>query len=772
MDAQVNESRGGFCQKGCGLALRRQAQGEHSCINALRAQNRVLQVKTTKLEQEAEKQRLQFGVRERLLLARVSSLRNEARLKALSYQNRLRHFVVHINNITKQLVTGCHTGGHDQPTSSFAVGREDSPWVGSGGRTLCQVNGKATPEEAREPMVAQVLRRSSAPGGHGNPEDGRLADVCTQTDITFEHIMALAKLRPCTPPLPDLCPFLLSDSCHSLQTVEQEFYEGTEYLPHTPASGERADEFEYEEVELCRLNSQEKLGLTLCYRTDEEDDAGIYVSEVGPNSIAARDGRVREGDRILQINGQDVRNREEAVTALCIEDFRNILLLVARPEIQLEDGWLDEEHHRLLEDLKMEMLEERGTEEVRHTSSREEQPRGCEEEEEDEVTTDAATCSSNTPDQAGDPGLSSGTPERESPSPVPTRPTQRGRASGEERGRGGRKCFRQSLEVQSLEVQSLEVQSLEVGDLSCSGRRRAECSLAEQEGVQRELRLLNEELRSIERECRSIMQARRLRGSDRDSSSAYNTAESSRSTPTGARRSVESSPRAAASAAKRGSPCRRVAGQSPAVAKPGKSGPDAPQPAPSPSPTPPPGRHANIPAHARHYQSYMHLVQQRTGVEAGQSQLSLLSACREERRARPRPDARRPARDRLLRERALKIREERSVTTDEDAASELKLGRYWSKEERKQHLLRAREQRRRREFMMRSRLESLRESAQSGGEGRKEVSILELSHRKMMKKRNRKILDNWMTIQELMSHGARTPEDPDLHSAFLSVTTV
>ncbi|MEQ2315340.1 PDZ domain-containing RING finger protein 4, partial [Ameca splendens] len=55
------------------------------------------------------------------------------------------------------------------------------------------------------------------------------------------------------------------------------------------------------EVELCRLSTQEKLGLTLCYRTDEDEDVAIYVSEVSPNSIAARDGRIREGDRILQV---------------------------------------------------------------------------------------------------------------------------------------------------------------------------------------------------------------------------------------------------------------------------------------------------------------------------------------------------------------------------------------------------------------------------------------------------------------------------------------
>lgn len=133
----------------------------------------------------------------------------------------------------------------------------------------------------------------------------------------------------------------------------------------------------------------------------------------------------------------------------------------------------------------------------------------------------------------------------------------------------------------------------------------------------------------------------------------------------------------------------------------------------------------------------------------------------------------RPVRDRLLKERALKIKEERSgMTTDDDTMSEMKMGRYWSKEERKQHLVRAKEQRRRREFMMRSRLESLKESPQSSGEGKKELSIIELSHKKMMKKRNKKILDNWMTIQELMTHGAKSPDGTRVHNAFLSVTTV
>lgn len=36
----------------------------------------------------------------------------------------------------------------------------------------------------------------------------------------------------------------------------------------------------FQEVDLYRDNIQDKLGLTICYRTDDEDEAGIYISEV------------------------------------------------------------------------------------------------------------------------------------------------------------------------------------------------------------------------------------------------------------------------------------------------------------------------------------------------------------------------------------------------------------------------------------------------------------------------------------------------------------
>nr|1WH1_A Chain A, KIAA1095 protein [Homo sapiens] len=103
------------------------------------------------------------------------------------------------------------------------------------------------------------------------------------------------------------------------------------------------EELELEEVDLYRMNSQDKLGLTVCYRTDDEDDIGIYISEIDPNSIAAKDGRIREGDRIIQINGIEVQNREEAVALLTSEENKNFSLLIARPELQLDEGWMDDD---------------------------------------------------------------------------------------------------------------------------------------------------------------------------------------------------------------------------------------------------------------------------------------------------------------------------------------------------------------------------------------------------------------------------------------------
>ncbi|XP_072915131.1 PDZ domain-containing RING finger protein 4-like isoform X2 [Hemitrygon akajei] len=932
MDVHMRESCEcrpvGICEQGCGLVLLHrdlaQAGGRHCCLQALRAQSGSLQLQAAGLAQELRQQAARAGKREKALLARVSALQSEVQLTALRYQRKVQHYMGHGKEVagrcgggeTKPLTVVLRRendtlgfniiGGRPSPNSEddssseviyvskvMENGPADRPDGLQVHDRIIEVNGKdlskATHEEAveafrnaKDPIVVQVLRRTPVTKSRGGSQEVPLVDAGTQTEITFEHIMALSKLRSSSPPVPDICPYLLSDSCHSLHPMAHDYYEASDYLPNLAQDGDRAEEMEYEEVELCRINSQDKLGLTVCYRTDDdEDDSGIYVSEVDPNSIAAKDGRIREGDRIVQINGKDVQDREEAVALLSSEESRNILLLVARPEIQLDEGWLDDDRNDFLDELHMDMLEEQHNQAMQFTATGLEQKKH----EEDGGTTDTATTSSNNHEKDSGLGRTDDSVRNDESSEQEILGEEQGSALlHSQRELGYSQDTLGSSELQCNEsfvsgeyndsdfvgTQDEECERFkELLELKCKMNNRSqfdlyyststlECGRRQQEVMDRELEILNEELRNIELECQNIMQAHQLqkvreeygdvwsihgsgfrnyntsidtqRGkladimehpekSDKDSSSAYNTAESCRSTPLTVDRSPDGSlqrivsitnkknlrsatdaaPAAPRQSSREASPAVSSSSETPETAVPGeetegsksgereKGGSEQRIPYLSPYHSSP-HRHVNIPAHARHYQSYMHLIQQKSAVEYANSQLSLVSMCKDSQKAaadskmewkvKIRSDGtryitKRPVRDRLLKERALKIKEERcGMTTDDDAMSEMKTGRYWSKEERKQHVVRAKEQRRRREFMMRSRLECLRENPQSGGEGKKEVNIIELSHRKMMRKRNKKIFDNWMTIQELMTHGAKSPDGTRIYNSFLSVTTV
>uniref|UniRef100_A0A4W4EZT5 PDZ domain containing ring finger 4 n=1 Tax=Electrophorus electricus TaxID=8005 RepID=A0A4W4EZT5_ELEEL len=196
-----------------------------------------------------------------------------------------------------------------------------------------------------------------------------------------------------------------------------------------------------------------------------------------------------------------------------------------------------------------------------------------------------------------------------------------------------------------------------------------------------------------------------------------------------------------------------------------------------------PHKHAHIPAHAQHYRSYMHLVQQRAAVEYAWSEASqsrsprgspAAKAPKAEWRVKIRNDGTcyvtgRPNREELLRERALRIQQERyGTTTDEETASQLKVGRYWTREERRRHVAQTREHRLHREVARQC--HPGQQVRRAGDEG--EPNILQLSHKKAMKTRNKKILDNWMTIQELLTHGVKSPDGMRMYSPLLSVTTV
>uniref|UniRef100_A0A8C7X4X8 Uncharacterized protein n=1 Tax=Oryzias sinensis TaxID=183150 RepID=A0A8C7X4X8_9TELE len=142
-------------------------------------------------------------------------------------------------------------------------------------------------------------------------------------------------------------------------------------------------------------------------------------------------------------------------------------------------------------------------------------------------------------------------------------------------------------------------------------------------------------------------------------------------------------------------------------------------------------------------------------------------------------------RSQLLRERASQLADERSgMSTDEETNVDKLLGRYWSRTERREHFLLAREQK---QQQLQARGASVREVPSRAGDGGAAESrgvgpfaegrcntVLEMSQRKLSRLRNRKVLDDWTTVEELLTHGTRLDNLEHLlcPSSLLTVTTV
>ena len=57
-----------------------------------------------------------------------------------------------------------------------------------------------------------------------------------------------------------------------------------------------------QEILLRRSSKDEKLGLTLCYETDADDGTTeVFIDDIHPDGLAARDGRLELGDEIIQV---------------------------------------------------------------------------------------------------------------------------------------------------------------------------------------------------------------------------------------------------------------------------------------------------------------------------------------------------------------------------------------------------------------------------------------------------------------------------------------
>lgn len=136
-------------------------------------------------------------------------------------------------------------------------------------------------------------------------------------------------------------------------------------------------------------------------------------------------------------------------------------------------------------------------------------------------------------------------------------------------------------------------------------------------------------------------------------------------------------------------------------------------------------------------------------------------------------------RNQLLRARAYRLARERSeVTTDEEVRGEGEregetegedgrwAGRHWSRTERRRHMALSRQQRERRGGGAEEQLGGVPTLMSS-------QTVLELSHMKQNRLRNSKLLDDWTTVEELLTHGTRVESDSQLcPSPLLSVTTV
>ncbi|XP_022538224.2 filaggrin [Astyanax mexicanus] len=122
----------------------------------------------------------------------------------------------------------------------------------------------------------------------------------------------------------------------------------------------------------------------------------------------------------------------------------------------------------------------------------------------------------------------------------------------------------------------------------------------------------------------------------------------------------------------------------------------------------------------------------------------------------------RAVRNQLLRDRALRLADERSgMSTDEESHCEIRTGRYWSRTERREHMMQKK---------ARSSGGSMAGMTPGGAN-----AVLELSQKKLSRLRNRKLLDDWTTVEELLTHGNRLGAGDDalqIPSSLLTVTTV
>ncbi|ERE76565.1 ligand of Numb protein X 2 [Cricetulus griseus] len=109
---------------------------------------------------------------------------------------------------------------------------------------------------------------------------------------------------------------VLSQPCSMLHlTVLRERRFGSRANSHADSSASRDEVFQ---VLLHKRDSAEQLGIKLVRRTDEP---GVFILDLLEGGLAAQDGRLNSNDRVLAINGHDLKHGTPELAAQIIQDL-------------------------------------------------------------------------------------------------------------------------------------------------------------------------------------------------------------------------------------------------------------------------------------------------------------------------------------------------------------------------------------------------------------------------------------------------------------------
>ncbi|XP_050480623.1 PDZ domain-containing RING finger protein 4 isoform X2 [Bombus huntii] len=202
-------------------------------------------------------------------------------------------------------------------------------------------------QSAQEPIIVEVLRRQPTQQQQQQQHSQRTGwkeqeSRSTEPEKEWERTAEGGNKRD--QHAINTCSNLVSTAVQTdwaglLETEEEELLPVVDEQPNDSFEDFLAHDIDFEEVTLRKAGSAEKLGLTVCYSSgsgSEDADTEVYISEIVPESLAARDGRLREGDQILRVNGKDVANKEQTEN-LFAETKNAVTILVSRCLYQEDD---------------------------------------------------------------------------------------------------------------------------------------------------------------------------------------------------------------------------------------------------------------------------------------------------------------------------------------------------------------------------------------------------------------------------------------------------